>query len=47
MPTMVISMPCRYIHSPTAYLSLEDYQHDLALIQAGLNNITSETLVWD
>ena len=47
VPTMVISMPCRYIHSPTAFLSLEDYENDLKLIQAALHNVTSDVLAWD
>ncbi len=36
----VISMPCRYIHSPTAYLNRDDYAHTLKLIQTVLNTIT-------
>lgn len=40
VPSAVISMPCRYIHSPTAFLSKEDYANDLALVQAVLNTIT-------
>ena len=36
VPSMVISMPCRYIHSPAAFLSLVDYENDLKLIRAAL-----------
>ena len=44
VPSAVISMPCRYIHSPTAFLSKEDYAHDLALVQTVLNNITANDI---
>ncbi len=39
-PTGVISMPCRYIHSPAALLSKTDYAHTLQLVQAALNHIS-------
>ncbi len=42
VPTMVISMPCRYIHSPSAMLSKTDYAHTLALVKAALNRIAWE-----
>jgi endoglucanase len=45
VPSAVVSMPCRYIHSPHAYLSKTDYQHALALVQAALRQITPEVLV--
>jgi tetrahedral aminopeptidase len=41
IPTCVISMPCRYIHSPLALLNLDDYAHGLRLVQAVLNDITA------
>jgi tetrahedral aminopeptidase len=44
IPSAVISMPCRYIHSPIAYLSKEDYANDLALVKALLNTIRPEHL---
>jgi endoglucanase len=44
VPSAVISMPCRYIHSPTAYLNRDDYDSALRLIKAALNRITPETL---
>ncbi|MFN8562456.1 MAG: hypothetical protein U0703_12750 [Anaerolineae bacterium] len=37
-------MPCRYIHSPTAYLHRDDYDNTLRLIKAALNRITPEAL---
>ena len=36
---MPISVPCRYIHTPTALLNLDDYQSVLSLSQAVLNRI--------
>lgn len=39
VPSLVVSVPCRYIHSPQALLSLTDYQHTLALVQAILHSI--------
>lgn len=43
-PAAVISMPCRYIHSPAAILNKTDYANALKLIEAALNNITFEVL---
>ncbi|MCA9902438.1 MAG: M42 family metallopeptidase [Anaerolineae bacterium] len=37
--TGVISLPCRYIHSPAALLHRADYDHALQLIQAALQDI--------
>lgn len=42
--TAVISLPCRYIHSPAAYLLREDYANTLRLIEAVLRRVTAETL---
>jgi tetrahedral aminopeptidase len=42
--TAVISVPCRYIHSPTAYLHRDDYDNALRLVQAALNGITADVL---
>ena len=47
VPSIVISMPCRYIHSPTAFLSKEDYANDLKLVQAVLNNITPDAIAFE
>ncbi len=44
IPSAVISVPCRYIHSPTALLHRDDYDNALRLIQAALNNFTPELL---
>ncbi len=40
----VISVPCRYIHSPTAYLNRDDYANTVRLVQAVLNDIKWETV---
>lgn len=47
VPTMTLSAPCRYIHSPTALLNLEDYGHTRALSQAVLKRITPATFQRD
>jgi len=44
VPTAVISMPCRYIHSPAAMLNRNDYDNMVALVNASLNNITQEII---
>lgn len=36
IPSAVISVPCRYIHSPSAYLHRDDYANTLRLLQAAL-----------
>ncbi len=41
VPSAVISLPCRYIHSPAALLLREDYDRALRLIQAALRAITA------
>jgi tetrahedral aminopeptidase len=43
-PTGVISLPCRYIHSPVAYLHRDDYAHNLRLIQSALNDLTHDVI---
>jgi endoglucanase len=47
VPSAVISVPCRYIHSPTALLNRNDYQHTLQLVQAIVNTVSPDTLSWD
>lgn len=39
IPTIVLSTPCRYIHSPTALMNTDDYSEALKLSQALLNHI--------
>lgn len=43
IPTMPISAPCRYIHTPTALLNLGDYDSALRLSQAVLRRVKSDT----
>ena len=43
IPTMPISAPCRYIHTPTALLDLDDYQSVLGLSQAVLRRVRPDT----
>lgn len=43
IPTMTLSVPCRYIHSPTALLNLDDYESVLKLSQAVLSRLSPTT----
>ena len=47
VPTMTLSTPCRYIHSPTALLHLDDVDSVLKLSQAVLRRITIATFQRD
>ncbi|MFX0122835.1 MAG: M42 family metallopeptidase [Candidatus Hodarchaeota archaeon] len=38
VPSSVVSVPCRYIHSPTSLLSLEDIHHTITLVSAFIRN---------
>lgn len=38
IPSSVVSVPCRYIHSPTSLLSLEDIYHTIKLVAAFIRN---------
>ncbi len=40
IPSSVVSVPCRYIHSPTSLLSLHDIYHTVQLISAFIRNPT-------
>lgn len=44
VPSAVISLPCRYIHSPAAYLNRDDYDNTLALLKAALKAITFDAI---
>jgi tetrahedral aminopeptidase len=39
VPTLSVSMPCRYIHSPYSMLNLNDYANMLKLVQTMLHTI--------
>ena len=43
IPTMPVSAPCRYIHTPSALLNLDDYRSVLRLSQAVLTSIKPDT----
>ncbi len=43
VPTMTLSAPCRYIHSPSALMDLHDYDCMLQLAQAVLSRISPAT----
>ena len=47
VPTMNLSAPCRYIHSPSALMDLRDYDSVLRLSQAVLLRIDSTTFARD
>ena len=47
VPTMTLSAPCRYIHSPSALLDLNDYDCALRLSQAVLRLINPATFQRD
>ncbi|MFX0037526.1 MAG: M42 family metallopeptidase [Candidatus Hermodarchaeota archaeon] len=38
VPSSVVSVPCRYIHSPTSLLKLEDIYHTIRLIEVFIRN---------
>jgi endoglucanase len=38
VPSSVVSVPCRYIHSPTSLLKLEDILNTIRLIDAFIRN---------
>jgi putative aminopeptidase FrvX len=42
IPTLGISIPCRYIHSPVSVMSKSDYQECLKLLKAFLHSIKKE-----
>jgi endoglucanase len=46
IPSAVISVPCRYIHSPAALMNIDDYDNTLALLKAALNTLTADVLAW-
>jgi putative aminopeptidase FrvX len=44
IPTVTVSLPCRYSHSPAMLLNLEDYENTVKLMRAALTRISSDTL---
>lgn len=41
VPTVAVSVPCRYIHAPVSMLSLRDLDHAVALMKAALHALPS------
>ena len=42
VPSAVISIPCRYIHAPAAYLDIRDARRMVALVWHSLHSLTKE-----
>jgi endoglucanase len=44
VPSAVVSVPCRYLHSPNALMHISDYHHALQLVQAALGSLSAAVL---
>ena len=44
VPSVTVSVPCRYIHSPVALLSLDDFSNTVRLMRESLSRLTRRTL---
>ncbi len=44
VPTAVVSIPCRYLHSPASLISKSDFGHAIALVRAALHRLTPDVL---
>ncbi len=44
VPTAVVSVPCRYLHSPHSIISKSDLEHAVRLMRAALVRLTPEIL---
>ena len=44
IPSISVSVPCRYIHTPAGIARLEDFQNTLKLLQTALANLTPSVL---
>ena len=44
VPSVTVAVPCRYIHSPVALLSLEDFNNTVRLMRESLSRLTRRTL---
>jgi endoglucanase len=44
VPSVTVAVPCRYIHSPVALLSLEDLTNTVQLMRESLSRLTRRTL---
>ena len=45
IPSVTVSVPCRYIHSPVCLLSLEDLENTVRLMKAALGRLVTRRLV--
>jgi putative aminopeptidase FrvX len=44
VPSVTVAVPCRYIHSPAAILSLDDFKNTVRLVRESLSRLTARTL---
>jgi putative aminopeptidase FrvX len=44
VPSVTVAVPCRYIHSPLALLSLDDLNNTVRLMRGALSRLTRRTL---
>jgi len=44
VPSVTVAVPCRYIHSPVALLSLDDWDNTVRLMRESLSRLTQGTL---
>jgi endoglucanase len=44
VPTVAVAVPCRYIHSPVARLSLDDFDNTVRLMRESLKRLTPDVL---
>jgi putative aminopeptidase FrvX len=44
VPSLPVSVPCRFIHSPVARLSLDDFENTVRLMRASLKRLTPDVL---
>jgi endoglucanase len=44
VPSATVAVPCRYIHSPVALLSLDDFDNTVRLMRESLSRLTRRTL---
>ncbi|MDY7075386.1 MAG: M42 family metallopeptidase [Chloroflexota bacterium] len=44
VPSVTVAVPCRYIHSPVALLSLDDFNNTVQLMRESLSRLTRHTL---
>ncbi len=44
VPSVTVAVPCRYIHSPAALLSLDDFDNTVRLMRESLSRLTQRTV---